>query len=116
MSGFLHKQEADENSTYAGSVILEDLRAELFAADSETLVFNSTSDYTPDTRRQSVVESEWNSLVDLVPNNIGLQSSRRTIDTDPVVVWDSRTIETEKLLYIDTLERKKEKYTISHLV
>mgnify|MGYP001626777613 CR=1 FL=1 len=102
MSGFLHKQEADENSTYAGSVILEDLRAELFAADRETLVFNSASDYTPDTRRQSVVESEWNSGVDLPPNNIGLQSSRRTLDTDPVAVWESQMMESEKLLYIDT--------------
>ena len=68
MSGFLHKQY-EEDTTYAGSVILDDLRAELFAG-SDTLVFNSQE--SSQERRRSSVETDWVSVADCIPNNIGL--------------------------------------------
>ena len=78
MSGFLHKQ-VDEDSTYAGSVILEDLRAELFA-DSDSLILSGSMFDQRSKSSRSTVETEWDSILDLnqVPNNLDLASTRDT--------------------------------------
>ena len=72
MSGFLHKP-VEEDSTYAGSEMLEGLRKELYPTCQDTLVFS-----TPDDSFAHSFDSDWKSVLDMVPNNICLQSSSRS--------------------------------------
>ena len=77
MSGFLTRRVESDDSTYAGSVMLEGLRAEILASDEKILTqaFETIDEQTNDP------DSKWGSIVSVlnkIPQQKGLRGS---IDT-----------------------------------